>query len=899
VSKRESFGAQLHRYRRAAGLSQAELAERAGLSQRGISDLERGARSSPYPATVRRLAAALELSETERAELLEARSGDHVVEPAPELSGPGQLDLPRELNSFVGREHELRELTRRISEAAMVTIAGPGGAGKTRLALHLAHHLVDISAYADGIILIELAPLTEPHQVARTLAENLRLPEPKGQPLIEVLVRALRLKRTLLVLDNCEHLIAASAELASELLRGCPGLGLLATSREPLGVPGEVVYRIPPLRLPVDDGLESLIGSEAGPWFVQRARAANSRFVLTESNAPAIAEICRRLDGLPLAIELAAARVAAFAPLDIAQRLDDAVRIAAAGPRTAALRQQTLEATMAWSYALLDTAERCLFERLAVFAGGFSLEGAHASAPDDIDALEVVSRLVAKSMIQVEPQPEGAVRYRLLEPLRQFARARLEESGELESARRRHAEYMLAVVEAAGGDLSAPGLVVRTERLSPEADNIRVAVEWATENGETHLALRVAGALWMWWSRPDRQRQGLVWLEQILALPDADREPLQRGRVVVGQAFLSLLQGEMAAAARLAGDMRELAQSAGDATLLAVASSVLATAKVYLGESDASEPLLHESIQAARQSGLQWIEVLDLGTLGHMALAQDDLSRAEEYLREGLRIARTGPDPWLTGMALNSIGDLMRARGAGEHAGPAYEEALALYQTLDPQRTYAPPGLLHNLGYVALARGDPRHAAQLFLGSADLYRAVGTDRRGLAECIVGLACTAAQVRQTALAAHLFGSAEATLERLGTLPTTANRKDHERGLAALRSSMDPDQFQAERAAGRDLALDDVLEQARGLPRTAAEVEGTSARRGVASLTSREYEVALLVARGLANRQVAEMLVISEKTAKNHVQRVLDKLAVRSRAEVAARADELGLRNVGSP
>jgi predicted ATPase/DNA-binding CsgD family transcriptional regulator/DNA-binding XRE family transcriptional regulator len=889
-----AFGALLQRFRLAAGLSQQELAERADLSERGISDLERGVRRHPHPATARRLAAALGLDEAERAQLLDARASTRRRDDAQRLEpAPERVDLPRELNTFVGREEELEGLTRWMAEAPLVTIAGPGGAGKTRLALRLARQLTDAGAYADGVRLVELAPLTAPPLVPRPLAACLGVSEPSGQPLLEVLVRALRSRQLLLVLDNCEHLVTACAEVASALLHGCPGVRLLATSREPLHISGEVVYRIPPLRVPTDDRLESLVDSAAARLFLLRARAVNSTFELTETNAAAVADICRRLDGLPLAIELAAARVAALAPADIARRLDGALHITTDGPRSAPLRQQTLDATIAWSYALLDAPERRLFERLAVFGGGFTLEGAQRICPVATDALAVLPRLVTRSIVQLEPQLNGGVRYRLLEPLRQFAYACLVESGELETARRLQAEHILAIAEPIGRTSELPVLPAQQQTLNPEPDNVRLALEWACAQPDADVAVRFGAALWMWWSRPDRQAQGRAWLEQILAMPGADQNP-GYGQVVVGLAFLARARGDMAEATSLADAAQRIADHTADVALSAIAQYVRGTALALMSGAEAAEPVVRESVARARLAGLTWIEMLGVCTLGNLALGRGDLRAAEDDIRESLRIARDGLDAWSQAMAVNALGDLFRARGDTDQAGAAYEEALALFESVDTYRTYAPPGLLHNLGYVALARGDIRRAATLFVESVDIYRTAGIDRRAVAECTIGLACTAVRAGQWTLAAQLFGSAEAELEQLGTLLTPANQAEYARGLAGLTAAMPSASLVAARSAGRELAVDGAVERARTLAREPAPSSDPSPRasRPAFGLTMRESEVAGLVARGLSNRQVAEELVISEKTVKNHVLRVLDKLDVRSRTQLAIRIRELG-------
>jgi predicted ATPase/DNA-binding CsgD family transcriptional regulator/DNA-binding XRE family transcriptional regulator len=889
-----SFGALLLRHRLAAGLSQQDLAERAELSPRGISDLERGVRRHPHPATARRLAAALGLDEADRAQLLDSRVVD----------GPGlstqplelahvRVGLPRELTTFVGREHELQALATLMADAPMVTLAGPGGAGKTRLALRLARQLDEAGAYVDGVRLVELAPVTDARLVPRAVAEGLGVPEPSGQRLMDVLTRVLRSRQLLLVLDNCEHLVAACAEVASALLEACPGVRLLATSREPLRISGEVVYRIPPMQVPRNDRLESLADSEAARLFLLRARAANSSFELTDANAAAVAEICRGLDGLPLAIELAAARVAALAPADIASRLDSALHIAADGPRGASPRQQTLDATIAWSYALLDEHERRLFERLAVFGGGFTLDGAQHICPADADALAVLPRLVAKSIVQLEPQPDGAARYRLLEPLRQFAHARLSESGELEIARRLHAAHMLAMVEPDRCDPVARAVPHLLLALQPEIDNVRLALEWACAQPEPDLAARFGAALWMWWSHPDRQAEGRAWLDRIVSLPGVERAP-QYGQVLVGLALLTRSQSDMAQAVILADKALHIANTNADIALSAIALYVRGTALALLSAAEAAEPVVYQSVERAREAGLTWIEIVGLCALGNLALARGDARTAEQHIRAGLRLTQNRVDTWSRAIAVTALGDLLRARGDAEQAGTAYEEALSLFTSLDPHRTYISQALLHNLGYVALAHGDVRRAASMFIDSATLYRTLGTDRRGLAECVIGLACTAVQARQPTLAARLFGSAEAELERLGTLPTPANQAAYARGLAGLAGALSPAQLEAARAEGRELPIDDAVERA---GRLALGAETTSATPPAEQspgfdLTPREYEVARMVARGLSNRQVAEELVIAEKTVKNHVLRVLDKLGVHSRTQLALRMHALG-------
>jgi predicted ATPase/DNA-binding CsgD family transcriptional regulator len=828
--------------------------------------------------------------------MIESATGGRVASASLRLEPPlrSSQNLPRELGSFVGREHELDELTRRLAEAPLVTVAGPGGAGKTRLALHLAHRTVETGGYPDRVVLVELAALTEPRQVPQALAASLAVPERRGQPVLQALVNVLRPRELLVVLDNCEHLVQMCAEVVRELLGACPLLRVLATSREPLGVAGEVVFRVPPLQLPPDNRLESLAQSEAGRLFVQRAQGARADFMLDDSNAPAVAELCRRLDGLPLAIELAAARVAGLSTDDISRRLGGALRIAADGPRSAPPRQRTLQATITWSIDLLEPSERTVFRRLAVFGGGFTVEGAQALADDGLDVLDVLPRLVAKSMVQADPQATGGLRYRLLEPLREYAHAGLATVGEVEGTRRRHAEYVLTLAQRLGSERDPPSRLAWARELNAEADNIRLAHEWAVESQDAELAVRLAATLWRWWSRPDRQAAGRVWLERILAMPGTEPRPMLRAHVVVGLGFLSMLQGDLSEAARRGAEARQLAAATANPAIACIASSVEGSALALQGAAHADESLLWEAIASARTAGLSWVEMLSLAALSMVALARGDLAAADSHIRQSLR-GSGGQDAWARAIALNSLGDVLRARGEVEQAGAAYHEALLLFRSLDPQQRQVPQGLLHNLGYVALAHGDVARAARLLLESADSYRTVGDDRRGLAECAIGLACTAVRARRLALAARLFGSAEAELARLQTQPIPANRAEYERGLARLEGSMEPGRLEAARSGGGQLSLEDALIEARALAREPGE---SRPPRPPAGLTGREYEVAVLLARGRSNRQVAQALVITEKTAKNHVQQVLQKLGVQSRAEVSARARELGVSTEGA-
>ena len=411
-------------------------------------------------------------------------------------------NLPLQLSSFVGREREIAEVKGLFAERRLMSLIGPGGCGKTRLALAVAHEMVE--GFEDGVWWVELASLSDPKLVAGAVASALGVREVADRPSTEVLLEHLEPRKTLLVLDNCEHLIEGCAVLADTLLRSCPGLEILATSREPLRIAGESSWPVPSLSLPDSQQqppASELARYEAIRLFVERAGAADAGFSLTDQNASAVARLCRKLDGIPLAIELAAARVRALTVEQISERLEDPLSLLTTGSRTAAPRHQTLRATLQWSYELLDERERALFDRLSVFAGGWDLEAAEAiGAGGPIQAglvLNLLSQLVDKSLVVVEPSPvdAGALRYGMLEPVRQYALERLMESGEAEETRRRHAAFFVALAEEARPKLRAAPQVEWLERLEKENSNLRGALSWALSADDIRTAARLSWAL--------------------------------------------------------------------------------------------------------------------------------------------------------------------------------------------------------------------------------------------------------------------------------------------------------------------------------------------------------------------------------------------------------------------
>jgi predicted ATPase/transcriptional regulator with XRE-family HTH domain len=595
-----SFGALLRRFRLAAGLTQEALAERAGLSARGIQDLERGSRTSPRAETVRLLADALEL---QRAELIEAAHPELATAGA----GPAARSVPRRLpipaTPLVGRERQVAAACAllRKSGARLVTLTGPGGIGKTRLALAVAAALA--AEFADGVAWVELAPLDDPALVANAIARALGVTEHGERPLPELLAQAVAERHVLLVVDKCEHVLPAMP-LLGKLLAAGPRLSVLATSRSRLRLRGEHDLPVEPLAVPEPDGakappLAGLAGVAAVRLFVERAAEVRPGFVLTPDTAPAVAAICRRLEGLPLALELAAARVKVLAPEALLTRLAPRLPLLTGGARDAPARQQTMHDAIAWSHDLLNEREQALFRRLAVFAGGFTLEAAESvmavgEAPADTQhaasgTLDLISALVDQSLLRLgEPRAYDAIgddRFTMLETVREYALERLACAGETAAVQHTHADFYLALAERADPELTGPGQAVWLERLEAEHNNLRAALAWVIAAEEAESALRLAAALGRFWRMHGHPREGLTWLERALTLsdnlPTATRAKALEGAgrlvhdqddpdraVALYQEALAMWQalGDLQGQARLLDDLGNIAHDRGDFT---------------------------------------------------------------------------------------------------------------------------------------------------------------------------------------------------------------------------------------------------------------------------------------------------------------------------------------------
>jgi non-specific serine/threonine protein kinase len=692
-------------------------------------------------------------------------------------------NLPLQSSSFVGRKTEVAEVKRLLSERHLLTLCGPGGAGKTRLALAVARELVE--DFEDGVWWVELAPISGPTLVAQAVAHTLMIGEETGRPLVDTLAQDLAATELLLVLDNCEHLIEACAGLADALLHACPDLKILATSREPLRVPGETSFMVPSLSVP--DPRRSLstvelTGYEAVRLFVERTGAVDSGFVLAEGNAPAVARLCNRLDGIPLAIELAAARTRVLTVEQILEKLDDPLGLLTAGSRTAAARHRTLRATLGWSYDLLDEPERALFRRLSVFVGGWTLEAAEAIGPaveaegrvSNPPLLDLLSGLVDKSLVVAGAEAGGALRYRMLEPVRQFGREKLRESGKEPEVRRRHAEHYLALAETADPELVGPDQGLWIGRLRTEFANLREAYSWSLEPGgdedeRAWLRLRLPAALWRFWGG-QRFEEGKRWLQTALER-DTGEFPATRARALDGLGFILVFQQDYGRAIDALEEAIALYEELGDQSGAALALANLGYAALHGG--------FMERVPAFVQEG--------------EALMRKDLDgHARAYLRAIMASAALG------------LGDL-------DSGVAQIEEGLALCRELGDLRNTSMS--LFILGMARLTLGELDRGAPSLEEGARITRELG-DRLGGAYYLLGLGKLTAMRGMPIRATKLWGAAEALREQMGMALSKFDlaASGYERDLAAVRSSLGEASFEAAWAEGRAMSPEGALEYA---------------------------------------------------------------------------------------
>jgi non-specific serine/threonine protein kinase len=764
-------------------------------------------------------------------------------------------NLPAELSSFVGRRHELTAVRNGVATHRLVTLLGPGGIGKTRLAFHAAAD--QERSQADGAWVAELAPVQVPELVPETVVAALGIRSAEGDSATERLVAHLRDRQVLLVLDNCEHVQEAATALAAELLSGCPGVRVLATSRHALGLPGEMVLSVPPLptpgpRQPVGSP-EALMHYDAVRLFVDRATASWSSFQVTAANQDALAELVRRLDGMPLAIELASVRVRSLTVEQILDRLSDRFALLTHGNRAALPRQQTLQALLDWSHDLLEPQERLAWARASVFSGGFDLAALEAVACDDDlpGALlpDVVDGLVAKSVL-VREQVEigGAARFHMLESLREYGDTRLAETGGAAPYAERHRRWFAGQAVTASRELFGPAQVDWFARLRADHDNLRAALERLAHDPKNAVeGLRMATALQHHWVMVGRFSEGRTWVERLLAQLPAQRddEPVEdrvtraAGLEVAGR--LAVLQGQIGVGRPLLEEALAAATEAGDATWRAHALHGLALASAFWGEPAAALPALEEALALHREGTDPFGVPLALVQLATVHATLGDPDRAMVYAEECIALSEAVSERWCAALA-------------------RWVEALVQWR----------------LGRDARARTYARDVLRL--------KEPFGDRMGMAMSVEVVAWAESDAGHFTEAARLLGAVQAALDSIGASLFGHLHEDHDRCLARTREALGDAAFARAFDEGATLRFDDAVAFAAGRRTpapTAPDAHGTEAR-----LTPRESEIAALVAEGLTNREIAERLVVARRTAEGHVASILHKLHFTSREQLAS-------------
>jgi predicted ATPase/DNA-binding CsgD family transcriptional regulator len=759
-------------------------------------------------------------------------------------------NLPADVTSFVGRRRELADVKRLLSIARLVTLTGMGGVGKTRLALRAAADAQ--RGFTDGVWLVELAGLKDPTLVEQTVSAALNIQDESIGGSARELSDLLADRTMLLVLDNCEHLLDASALLANGLLRACPGLRILATSRQPLGISGEHTMSVPPLSVPGPDRGSSLDGMaqyEAVSLFVERAAAVRPGFSLDAANYAAVTAICRRLDGIPLALELAAGRLRVLSADQLLTRLDDRYAVLTVGSRAALPRQQTLRALVDWSFELCSPPEQTLWARLSVFADGFDLDAVEEVCSDqDIPAdavLDLLAGLVDKSIV-VPGERRERVRYQLLETLREYGRDRLNEYGETREFRRRHRDWCLRfVIDAEAGSFSSEQAELLT-RVRLEHDNLRSALTFClTEPDESMVGLEIAARLRFHWLTTGRLNEGQHWLDRLLA---AGTEPSEvRLKALYVDGHLATALGDFGKATRLLADAELLADQLGEPSGVAYVAQVRGFTAMFQHNRAEAATLFEEALEAHRQLEDLAAAAYDQAWLAMALASMGEEQRAKANFEECLRLTGSVGELWVRSMALWGLGIEACNRGDHDRATAAEQESIRLRLPLDSRYLIAVN--FDVLAWTATVHRDGERAGRLFGAAQSIMHAVG--------------CSL----------------------LTNGPTSAL---HDRYLAEAKAAFGDEPFGRAFDHGMTLAFDQAVAYAMGEPNepVRAPTESQRAGSGPGSLTRRESEIAGLITRGLSNKEIANALVISQRTAEGHVEHILAKLGFNNRVQIAA-------------
>jgi len=727
-------------------------------------------------------------------------------------------NLPAQMTSFIGRATEIAEIKQALGVHRLVTLTGSGGAGKSRLSLQVG--MESLHQFSDGVWLAELAPVTDPTLVPQTVLSLFNLREDSHRSALEILIDHLRAKTLLLLLDNCEHLIEACAQISEALLHACPRLRILASSREPLGIDGEVAYRVPSLRAPNPANLPSLDELQKVDsirLFIERAATAKPGFALTDHNAFSLAQICSRLDGIPLAIELAASRVKVLSPEQIAARLDDRFRLLTGGSRTALPRQQTLRAMIDWSYSLLSEQEKTLFRRLAVFVSGWTLEAAEAVCGEEssgVDVLDLLTRLVDKSLILAE-ESAGEIRYHRLETIRQYSREKFFETDEVERVRDRHLDFFVRFAEIVDEKLKGRDQVLWQRRMSAEQDNLRAALEWGLSR-DPDSALRIVGAANLFWTAGGYSAEGFRWTQK--ALEQVEKTPLPkditneqrlaaRARALRGQTRLYLSLGDNANAKRVAQESVALYRQSQDRRGLAFALVVLAYPLEFLGKRVEAEAALQESYTIARTEEDVYAICRSLNRLARMIVdLHHDLDLAQQYMQESLRLAREAGLRSQEAQASETLGFIAIHRNDHDEARLHFKESVRVYQEIGA--TFNVILEKSNLAHLERKLGNYADALEYYRETISAFRDMG-QTGAIAHQLECFGFIALAQRQDERALQLFAAANALREKGGRPMTPDEQTYFDEQLKSLRQEMGSSQFHSLWTKGHAMTMEQAI------------------------------------------------------------------------------------------